>query len=487
MSIATPTTTSAPPATASAPAPVIAERSRAVSADLVTLVSYGIGDMAITVSMVLFGLYVLFFYTSVMGLPGVIVGLASASGLAWDALIDPYIGHRSDVARGRFARRHGFMLAGSLLMGASFFLLLSPPRVGATGTVAWLVVATFLFRTSAALFRIPYLGLGAELSTDYHGRTVVVGVRSFFGLVGTLLAATLSFPLFFPNTIAGVDPKLSYSGYPQLGLAAGLLMTVTGLIATAGTWRWYRGVPTPAASPIARHYLTGLRSALASHAFRRIWISFTLFFLGVVVNAVMAIHFFTWYVGIADSGALSRIQLAFYAGALAGVPCWIWAARHREKRPVALASIAATAVLLVLASVLFGEGRPLGTGQVMWLIVGHVIAGFTASALWVVPGSMVADVADEDALTHGSRREGLFFGMLNLGEKVAAGVALLVGGVLLQYFVHLNAGSAPDAVATSRIGISFGIVPALIVAAAAIPLFTYRLTRDRVERIQQSL
>jgi GPH family glycoside/pentoside/hexuronide:cation symporter len=144
-------------------------------------------------------------------------------------------------------------------------------------------------------------------------------------------------------------------------------------------------------------------------------------------------------------------------------------------------------VLLALASLLFGERGPLGTGQVLWLTVGHVIAGFAASALWVLPGSMVADVADEDALTHGNRREGLFFGMLNLGEKVAAGLALLVGGALLQYFVRLDAGSAPDAVATSRIGISFGIVPAVILVAAAIPLFSYRLTRDRVERIQQSL
>jgi GPH family glycoside/pentoside/hexuronide:cation symporter len=486
MSIVTSTTTTAEPRAAAAHAPAIAARSAAVSADLVTLISYGIGDMAITVGMVLFGLYVLFFYTSVMGIPGIVVGIASASGLAWDALIDPYIGHRSDVARGRFARRHGFMLVGSLATGLSFFMLLAPPRAGTVAIVMWLVVATFLFRTSSALFRIPYLGLGAELSSDYHGRTMVVGVRSFFGLCGTLLAAALSFPLFFPNTVPGVDPKLSYEGYPQLGLAAGALMTITGLVTVAGTWRWYRGVESMAAPGVAGYY-SGLRSALASHAFRRVWIALTVFFLAVVINAVMAIHFFTWYVRIADSTLLSRIQLAFYVGALAGVPCWIWAARHREKRQVAVIAIATTAVLMALATLLFGENRPLGTGQALWLVIGHAIAGFTASALWVVPGSMVADVADEDALTHGTRREGLFFGMLNLGEKVAAGFALLVGGALLQYFVQLEPGTTPDAVATGRIGIAYGFVPALLLVGAAIPFLSYPLTRDRVEAIQRQL
>lgn len=462
-------------------------RTRAVSAGLLTLVAYGIGEMAITVGMVVFGLYVLFFYTSVMGVPGLAVGIASAAGLVWDALLDPYIGHRSDLARGRFARRHGFMLAGSLTMGLSFWMLLSPPRAGVVAVVCWLVAATFLFRTTSAIFRIPYLGLGAELSSDYHGRTVVVGVRSFFGLCGTLIAAALSFPLFFPNTVAGVDPKLSYQGYPQLGLAAGMLMTVSGLVATAGTWRWCREFGASGAAASGRGYLSDLRAALSSRAFRRVWVSLTLFFLAVVINAVMAIHFFTWYVRIEDSSVLSRIQLAFYAGALAGVPCWIRAARRREKRRVALAAILFTGVILALATVLFGEGRPFGTGDPTWLVIGHFIAGFAASAVWVLPGSMVADVADEDALTHGTRREGLFFGMLNLGEKMAAGVALLIGGGLLQYFVRLTPGSTPDAVGAARIGLAFGVLPALILAAAAVPLLTYTLSRQRVETIQREL
>jgi Na+/melibiose symporter-like transporter len=154
---------------------------------------------------------------------------------------------------------------------------------------------------------------------------------------------------------------------------------------------------------------------------------------------------------------------------------------------VAVIAIATTAVLMALATLLFGENRPLGTGQALWLVIGHAIAGFTASALWVVPGSMVADVADEDALTHGTRREGLFFGMLNLGEKVAAGFALLVGGALLQYFVQLEPGTTPDAVATGRIGIAYGFVPALLLVGAAIPFLSYPLTRDRVEAIQRQL
>ena len=50
---------------------------------LSAMILYGIGEISITVSMVLFGLFILFFYNSVMGLSGVLVGIGSAVGRLW--------------------------------------------------------------------------------------------------------------------------------------------------------------------------------------------------------------------------------------------------------------------------------------------------------------------------------------------------------------------------------------------------------------------
>ncbi len=450
------------------------------------LLSYGIGEMAITVSMTLFGLFVLFFYSSVMGLPPFLVGVGAAAGLLWDAVIDPYIGYRSDRATSRLGRRHGFMLVGSLLMGISFWALLTPPRgMNVPLLFAWLLVTSLVFRTTSALFRIPYLGLGAELSDDYAGRTRVVAVRSFFGLCGTLAAASLSFTLFFP-TVDGRDPKLRYDGYPDLGMAAGVVMTITGLIATLGTRRRETtGTLEPAHAD--EGFVTGFRTAWRSHAFRRVWASFSLFFMAVVLNAVLAIHFYTWYARIADSGAVARLQASFYIGALVGVVGWLWAGHRREKLPMYVGAVAGTAASTAGATLLFGEGTFFGVGNVGALMVGHAVAGVFASAVWVLPGSMLADVADEDALASGRRREGLFFGLLNFGEKVAAGAALLGGGALLQFFVGLSRDAEPDARAALRIGISFGLVPAAMLAASIVAITGYRLNRAHVGAIQQRL
>jgi len=451
------------------------------------LVAYGIGEIAVTIAMVVFGLFILFFYTSVMQLPATLAGIGSAAGLVGDALIDPYIGYRSDNHRSRLGRRHGFMLVGALLTGVTFWLLLSPPRgLGTAGLFAWLLGSTLLFRFGGALFRIPYLSLGAELSQDYHERTRVVGARSFFGLLGTLAAATLSFVLFFPNRVPGVDPKLDYAGYPRMGLLFGLAMTVAGLWAVFGT-RGHRGAGAPARGAEERRFLHGFASAWGNRAFRSVWLALTLFFLGVVLNAALAIHYFTWYVRIGESTVLGRLQLAFYVGALVGVVPWVRAARRSEKKSLCLVALLVTAALMALATLLFGEGRLFGTGDPRPLLLGNLLAGAFAAALWVLPGSMLADVADEDELRTGQRREGLFFGLLNFGEKVAAGAALLLAGVLLDVFVGFVPGQAQSAEAVSRIGLLFGILPAAILGAAAIAIGAYRLHRRAVLDIQQEL
>jgi len=452
---------------------------------------YGVGEMPITVLMVLSGLFMLFFYNSVMGLPSALVGIGLSSSLVVDALLDPYIGHLSDRTRHRFGRRHIFMLPGALVVGPSFFLLFSPPRsLSHAGLFVWLLAWSIALRAASAVYRIPYLSLGAELSRDYDDRTGTMGLRTLFGLMGTLGAAALSFLIFFPATADGSEPKLHYAGYPHMGLAFGALMTVSGLIGTLGTLRYRTsGGGKDSAGP---HFLSGFRIAMQNRHFRIIWLSTTVFFLAVVLNFSMAIHYFTWYAQISRSQILSLIQTCFYAGALGGVVLWMSLARRTEKRTLYIMATAASAALLLMATLLIGSGRPFGIGHPFPLILGHVVGGIFASAVWVVPASMIADVTDTDELATGLRREGIYFGIMNFGEKIAAGGALLFAGGLLAVFRRMSPGNAfgtpghPPA-AVPYVGLLYGAVPAALLILSLILILPYGLNRRTVRGIQQQL
>ena len=123
---------------------------------------------------------------------------------------------------------------------------------------------------------------------------------------------------------------------------------------------------------------------------------------------------------------------------------------------------------------------------------GSVLTNLIASAIWVIPPSMVADVTDTDELSTGLRREGIYYGIMNFGEKIAAGGALFVAGLLLtlvRKFSHGAAFGTPGnpPVAIPYVGLLFGAVPAVLILISLLSLLSYRLDRRAVHGIQQQL
>src|SRR5688500_1081221 len=197
---------------------------------------YGIGAISDSVKALTFGLFLLFFYTSVRGVPGTLVGIATSISLLWDATIDPIVGRLSDRLTLRFGRRHSLMLIGSLLTGVTFTAIFNPPaNLGTNGLLIWLVGFNLILRTAQSLFSVPYWALGAELTNGYDERTALTGVRTACTLAGTMLAAIASFAVFFPESAASVNPRFQQDNYFWMAATFGALMTVCGLITTFGT------------------------------------------------------------------------------------------------------------------------------------------------------------------------------------------------------------------------------------------------------------
>ena len=459
----------------------------------VTKTIYGVGQIAESVKTIIFGLFMLFFYTTVMGLPASLVGVIAAVGLVWDAVIDPFIGYVSDVSRSKFGRRHLYMFFGMILMGVSFWALFSPPRELSTGALAaWLLVTSLMVRTSTSLFTIPYLALGAELTQDYHERNTVSGIRGAWALLGALAAAVLSLALFFPDDGSGIDRKFNYSGYPAMGLAFGVVMTIAASTAILGTlgWRQKAREPSVVSSGVksAGSFFVGIVTALKNPSFRAIFISMSLFFLAVVVNSILTIYYLTYYVQVTDSKTQGLLQGVLWGTGLIGVVFWLRIAKVVEKRWLYFIATMVTALGMAGAVLLFGEGRPLGVANVRALYLGYAFVGFFASILWVIPPSMIADVADEDELDTGERREGAFYGIFNFGQQLAAGMSVLITGVFVDWYAGLAAGEELQSELTvERIAVLYGFLPAGFLVIAAFVILRYSLDQRKVEAIQRKL
>ena len=451
-------------------------------------VLYGIGGMANALKNSVFALFIVYFYTSVMGLPATWVGAAAAVGVLLDVVVDPFVGHFIDARPAR-SWRQGLMLVGSFGMALSFWAAFSPPQgLAAPWIFGWLLLATLGGRAAMAVFTIPYFALGAELSHDYHERSSVAGIRAVMVLLGTLSASSLSFYLFFPGGVGTGTPSAQGS-YAAMGLAFGVAIALTGVAAVAGTFRHRSAGERSSPPPASGQPLFGnLAQALAIPSFRVVFASFSLFFVGVLFVASLGIHYLTYYAGVESGTALGGFQFSFYIGSILGLPIWLALARVVDKHVLYVFGALASAAILVSALVLVGPGTVLGTGNVLALSIGHGIAGLLTSVVWFAPQSMIADVSDESELLTGERREGAFFGIFFLGRQLAVGLSMVLVGVLLGWFarfVPAQASQTPETV--WRIGLLFSLVPATAMTAAALLMVRYGLSRRRIAAIRLEL
>ena len=96
-------------------------------ATIKTRVLYGAGGAVYAVKESAFNMFILLFYTQVLGLNAAMAGLVIGLSLLWDGVSDPLVGVLSDRLVSRWGRRYPFMVLSTLPMGLGFIGLFSPP------------------------------------------------------------------------------------------------------------------------------------------------------------------------------------------------------------------------------------------------------------------------------------------------------------------------------------------------------------------------
>ena len=458
--------------------------------------SYGAGGAVYAVKEAAYTMFVLLFYTQVLGLNGTLTGVIIALSLVWDAISDPLVGTLSDRLRGPWGRRHPLMVASILPLGIGFIGLFSPPSAlldSEAALGAWLLFWSLWVRTFVTTFSIPNLALATEITSDYLGRSQVLGIRLAFLFLFSVLTPAAGLLLIFTTT-GDEDGRFVLANYPRYGLASCLVCWVMATIACVGTRRYARSTADsprlPGAGGSGDTLTRDLLRTLGNRSFRNL--------LGYDI-AMMAAY--------GTVAALNMLVWTYY---------WQFDARQVS---IILSVPSLLAVVLVMASL-----GPLGRRFEKYQLLQYSAIGLILNCLWLYPldmagllprsdpgllfalnfvfmllfmycflmrgiqtQSIIADITDEHDWEHGLRQEGGFYAASNFANKVATVVGPLYGGVALDV-VGLRAGMLPGAVAEPVLDglvVAFGLgtLPVMLVAL----LFGLRISlgRDRVVQLQQ--
>jgi Na+/melibiose symporter-like transporter len=453
--------------------------------------AYGVGELAKGVEEAATNLFLLFFFSQVLGLPSWVVGASMGISLVVDAFADPLMGSFSDGYRHRWGRRHPFLLASAVPVGLTFVLLFSPPALGMLGLTAWMSVILLAHRLALTVFLVPHLALGAELSDDYDERTGIAAIRVFFTYLGAAALVVAGRAVFFRPTRIFPNGQLDPAAYPRMGLVFGIFMVVAVLVSTFGTWR---RIPLLPRAPENRlplglaRFVAEQREALSNEGFAVLVGSLLLFFVARGTALALDIYMGTYFWGLgSDAVALPGIALL---GILLGAPLSTLVALRVDKRDLFVGGMALYAVLTMGPPILKIAGLfPTGSALRPVLFATLFASGVVGSGTIVAASSILADIGDAHELATGHRREGLLFGAFSFARKVATGAGTVLGGVFLSAvaFPTQAVPGTVDARLVTALGLCAGPGTALFGIAGVWLASRYRADRGAYAAIRAAL
>ena len=377
--------------------------------------AYGIGDYAICLYWSGVGLYLLYFYTDVVGITPLLAGWIYALGIAWDAITDPFMGYLAERTRTRMGSYRPYIFYGAIPLAFSFILLFWVPPFEGTKLFIFLLMANLVHRTCFTIVSVPYSSLTARITDDSDERTKLTTARMLGASFGTLSVSALGFPIVL--WFGGADEAL---GFIFLGMICGLTAVIV-LSITVKFVEERRFNFTPSQLP---SFSKVSKSVAENYPF---WIVFgSILILGS--TSIMFNNNLIYFVKYSlDLHAYQGLILGVSSGAaLLAIPLWAFAALKIGKRNSWM-----TAMTILLIGFLVFYFYPIESLVELLIVLGFI--GIGNGATGVLFWSMLPDTIEYGEWKTGVRTESSLYGFMTFAQKGAiAFAALLLGMVLTQ-------------------------------------------------------
>jgi GPH family glycoside/pentoside/hexuronide:cation symporter len=424
------------------------------------ILAFGAPSFAGAAMAIPIGVLMPIFYTDVVGAPLGYVAMAIALARSFDALTDPVMGWITDRTRTRWGRRKPYIALGVPLAAVCIYALFSPPQnLGPLQASLWFLAAFGLYFLFHTVYEIPHGALGVELTLDYHERTRLFGIRTFF--IG---GGTLGVLAFLGTLRASLETQDERAVFTSVALTVGTMLVLLYFVLL-----WVVPERPEFALRKSNPLVPGVRRSLRNRPFRIIFFSGIINAIPAAIPAVMLPYLVKYVIRPPNPEAWIAIGLAIYLGTgMLCLPLHMWLARRIGK----LNTLILNAIIGISGTVLFFFADEGDTGFLSFVMF---VVGIQSNAgMFLIP-AMVADSIDYDELLTGRRREAQFGSFLGLLPKFFS-----IPGQAVPLAVLASVGFVPNQEQTPQvilcIKVIFAVFPPAFYIAALTVMMRYPIS-----------
>jgi len=441
----------------------------------VNMAAYGCGDLFAGITGTTLGIWVFYFYTTVVGLSPIEAGSILAIARIWDGITDPTMGYITDNTRSRWGRRKVYFLIG-IPLTLSFGLLWLDGY-----SYFYYLITYMLFNTVFTLVQVPYETLAAEMTNDFKMRCKLTGVRMLFAQCGALIASWL--PAYILQQYDNEATAFMITG----GIMA-VLCTLPWIFVYKGTWE---NEDLPARNP--KPFLQEMKKLFLEMAstfrlkiFRVHLCMYVGAFVALDVFNASFVHYLTFVLAV-DKGTAGYIITLLAIMQFTGTPLYAYLCMRNGNSSTYRLAVTIAIIGVVLWTLVSFIDLP-----VEMAFLAAFVLGLSRGGIYLVPWNIYNFIPDVDEALTRERREGIYAGVMTLTRKITQAFSIMLVGIVLEYSGFISGADTQPASAIT------GLQVALLGGTALFLLFgfisSYRFGLDmkshqvlvnEVERLKQ--
>lgn len=427
---------------------------------------YGMGDFGCNLIWQVISLYLLYFYTDVMGLSPAAVAAMFIVCRVIDAITDVLVGIAIDRTSTKWGKSRPWFLFGAVPFALSAFLAFSVPDIAPGGKLVY-AYATYIFLSFMyTVVNIPLASILPALTDDANERTVLASWRKFFAFCGsTIVSAT---------TLSMV--QLAGNGNEALGFR--VVMGVFGVIGCLSFFLTFALVRESNLQTTQKQ--ATLKETFLSLSQNTPWKLFALNILfmwtGYFIQSSALIYYYKYYIGSTTlSSLVATIMTIVPMVANLTVP---FLAKKLGKRN--LYSCSAAVQLAGLVVIMAADMN------ITLILVGAFISACGYGAKESIYFSMQADPVDYGEWKTGIQAAGILSSINGFLGKVAQAAAGGISGLLLAWGGYSESATLQTADTLLAIKAMYLYIPMLLLFLSILTMSFYKLD-SQFDKIQMEL
>ncbi|WP_434302107.1 MFS transporter [Clostridium botulinum] len=420
---------------------------------------YGLGDFACNLVWNSLSMFILYFYTDVMGMKAAIISILMLVVRILAGFMDIASGIVVDKTKTKYGKARPWILWMAIPFGISTILLFSIPNIGGSGKLAYVVMTYVLLNVIYTAINIPYGVLNSLMTQDQNERSEINIYRMFCSTAGSLCVSVLVLPLV---SLFGGEQSAWIITFAIFGIVATFMFFLT----FKTTKERVTAVNEEQSQNIS--FKDGMKALIQN----KYWIIIVLLLVVLFMNmGIMggSMIYYAQYI-LNDKKLVAGLSIA------QNIPTLI-----------VMLTIAMTLIkkygkrnTAILGSIIFILGSLfalIDLTSVKLIYISIIVKGTGNALISATVFALLADTIEYGEWKTNVRTEGLVYSAGNFGLKIGIGLGTAIVGWLLAFSNYNGSSKIQTGTAINAINILFIWLPMILSGVQIILLKFYKLDK----------